>query len=285
MLRTIVTPLLALVVVLAGCDHESFVAPFGEAGIDDPEGSRVESIEEVEESESYSGNVTRELLARIELDEGHVDFCLVDGKMILVSSQSPDGPDRLGPLASLGPDVHSRGAIGIFEALADVPAPSRLVKAQGLLETRSPLDEPQPVLRLQPEIPAPCEIGNQRTPVSDEVAADKMSASAFTSTYCYSGGDFNRCRTDQTVGKTFTYDCWYMSFVVNCTSGRVGQKLRYQKSSGWVTAGYQSLPAGTIGEMQIMHSWGALFISRDTRAIVNNVDGGDNYHVAIWGLY
>ena len=119
----------------------------------------------------------------------------------------------------------------------------------------------------------------------DPVASACMSASAFTGRYCTSSWDFHECLTDRTVGDTFNYRCWYMYFVVNTVSGSVTQKLRYEKGGSYRTACSQTVSAGEIGEMWIMHYWGALIVNRNTRAIVSNVAGSDKYHTALWGLF
>ncbi len=270
MFKRIAIPLLALLVTLTGCSHESPVAPFGEYQTNDLLKLDEMSAAESADQDDLSLEATRELLARIDLDEGQVEFLLVDDSMILIASQIADRPDAQAPLASLGDEAAAMGASAIYEALAGEPAPRRLAEAQAKLEARDQF------LAQSLGLQSPQEI-----PMSD---AAKMSASAFTGLYCYSGGNFHECETEQTINQTFNYDCWYMYFVVNTVSGRVGQKLRYEKNGSYITAYHVSVPAGTISEVSITHFWCLLFVNRNTRAIVKNVDGNDEYHVALWGL-
>jgi hypothetical protein len=285
MLWRILPMLAVLLVLLAGCDQDLPLTP---SDVDRNENSEVPPLDPVVnpvDEDPFPFEEANELLAQIDLEQGRVDFSLVDREMIVVTTKSQQSSDQSAPLAALGEEVATLRADEIYARIAGEPPPQRLVEAVDYLEAKKPWGEPSDdALQLPPLVERKRAAGGGFDR-DDPIASACMSASAFTGRYCTSGWDFHECLTDRTVGDTFNYRCWYMYFVVNTVSGSVKQQLRYEKSGSYRTFATLSISAGEVGEIWILHSWGAWIVNRNTRAIVGNVAGSDKYHTALWGLF
>jgi len=281
----ILTLLAVLLVVLTGCTEELPFAPGETDRTEDPLDPTVEAVASPEDEDPVPFEGSNELLAQIDLEQGRVEFFLVDQEMILVSAKSRHHPDQPAPLAALREEAATLRADEIFERIAGEPPPQRLVKAVEYLEAKKPWGEQSDTAFQLPAMAESKRASSNGLDRENPMASACMSAAAFTGLYCTTAGDFHECLTNRTVGDTFNYRCWYMSFVVNTVSGSVKQQLRYERGGSYRTFATLSISAGETGEMWIMHFWGALIVNRNTRAIVGNVGGSDEYHTALWGLF